>query len=72
MSDHVTWEICPYCGQLAAVGWARAGDSGTPAENRPVEFDCRTGCRVSPDEFAETSDARTPDVARSSLPRRRS
>ena len=53
MSDHVTWEICPYCGQLAAVGWASDGVSGAPAEIRPVEFDCRTGCRVSPEEFAE-------------------
>ena len=58
MSEHVAWEVCPYCGLLAAVGWASAGDSGTPAENRPVEFDCRTGCRVNPDQFAETSGAR--------------
>jgi hypothetical protein len=59
VSDHVTWEICPYCGQLAAVGWASAGVSGAPAEHRPVEFDCRTGCRVSPEVFVETSSARS-------------
>jgi hypothetical protein len=54
VSEHVTWEICPYCGQLAAVGWAPVGVSGTSAQELPVEFDCRTGCRVSPEEFAET------------------
>jgi hypothetical protein len=55
VSEHVTWEVCPYCGLLAAVGWASAGVSEAPAGNRPVEFDCRTGCQVSPDEFAEIS-----------------
>jgi hypothetical protein len=59
MSDHVTWEICPDCGQLAVVGWASDGVSGAPAGIRPVGFHCRTGCRVSPEEFAETCSARS-------------
>src|SRR4051794_2256845 len=36
MSDLVTWEACPRCGQAAALGWT---------DEHPVEFDCTTGCR---------------------------
>jgi hypothetical protein len=50
MSDHVTWEVCPRCGGLAAVGWAHV--DGAPAEEHLVEFDCPTGCRVSLDVLA--------------------
>jgi len=54
MSEHVTWEVCVRCGLLAAVGWSRVvGISGAPAENRPVEFDCKAGCQVGLDELAE-------------------
>jgi hypothetical protein len=59
VSEHVTWELCPSCGCFAAVGWASAGASGAPADKRPVEFDCRTGCRLSPDEFAESCRTRS-------------
>jgi hypothetical protein len=52
MSDRVTWESCPHCGGLAAVGWARVSPSGGgPAEYRPVEFDCTTGCQSGPAEL---------------------
>lgn len=50
MSEHVTWDVCLRCGRLAAVGWVPVVRSGgTPAENRPVEFDCPTGCQVGLD-----------------------
>ena len=52
MSEYVTWETCIRCGLHAAVGWAADGTGGAPAPARPVEFDCRAGCRVRPDELA--------------------
>ena len=53
MSEHVTWEACLRCGALAAVGWAPVVRiTGAPAENWPVEFDCRAGCQVGADELA--------------------
>jgi hypothetical protein len=53
MSELVTWEVCLRCGRPAAVGWASAGGSGgAPAEDRPVEFDCRAGCQVGLEELA--------------------
>jgi hypothetical protein len=52
MSDHVTWEVCIRCGRLAAVGWVFVGRSAaSEARNRPVEFDCWTGCRIGPHEL---------------------
>jgi hypothetical protein len=51
MSEHVTWEICPRCRLLAAVGWATVGGTdGAPHQLCPVEFDCPTGCRPGLDE----------------------
>ncbi|MGY1773952.1 hypothetical protein [Blastococcus sp. SYSU D00813] len=37
MSERITWERCPGCGDTAAVGWAG---------ERPVEIDCLQGCVV--------------------------
>jgi hypothetical protein len=54
MSDYVTWERCPRCGLLAAVGWAPVVATGAaPPGPRPVEFDCRAGCQISGDELVE-------------------
>ena len=53
MSDHVTWEVCPHCWGIAAVGWAPVDADGRTVEHRPVEFDCRTGCRVGLAELAD-------------------
>jgi hypothetical protein len=48
MSERVTWEVCPRCGGVAAVGWSRVpGTSGASDECRPVEFDCLSGCQVT-------------------------
>lgn len=44
MSERVTWEPCPHCGDLAALGWA--GDE-------VAEFDCRAGCELSNEQMAE-------------------
>lgn len=44
MSERITWERCPGCGDRAAVGWAG---------ERPVEMDCRQGCAVPPGCLAE-------------------
>jgi len=53
MSEHVTWEACPRCGWLAAVGWAPvAGIGSTPSHDQPVEFDCVDRCHVGLDELA--------------------
>ena len=54
MSDCVTWEVCPKCGCVAAVGWALdVWTAGEAVENRAVEFDCPTGCQISLDLLAE-------------------
>ena len=44
MADRVTWETCPECGGLAAIGWARARGSASLVE--AVEFDCPNGCQA--------------------------
>jgi len=54
MSERVTWDPCPRCGRLAAVGWARIpGAAGAPGVCRPVEFDCTAGCQVDLDVLTE-------------------
>jgi hypothetical protein len=54
MSERVTWEACPRCGDLAAVGWSPVRRiAGAPCEHRPVEFDCRAGCQVELGELAQ-------------------
>jgi hypothetical protein len=54
MSERVTWEACPRCGCLAAVGWARIPGTGSAQRNcRPVEFDCIAGCPVDVDVLAQ-------------------
>lgn len=40
-SERVTWEDCPVCRRVAAVGWVNAA---------PVEFDCPGGCSLSADQ----------------------
>ena len=37
-SERVTWEDCPNCRRVAAVGWV---------DGRPVEFDCPGRCRLN-------------------------
>lgn len=41
-NERITWELCPRCGERAAVGWREVGRF-TDA----VEFDCANGCRPS-------------------------
>jgi len=43
MSEQVTWETCPGCGGLAAIGW----QDGTVSE-----FDCSRGCVLSEEQQA--------------------
>ena len=45
MSDRVTWEVCPICGDLAAVGWTTIRwATGEPFQDFATEFDCPSGC----------------------------
>jgi hypothetical protein len=54
MSERVTWEVCPRCGCVAAVGWAPVPGAGrAPGECRPVEFDCISGCEVDLDVLTQ-------------------
>ncbi|WP_324277202.1 hypothetical protein [Blastococcus brunescens] len=48
-SQWITWELCPRCGDRAAVGWREVGRFVGP-----VEFDCRNGCRVNICEVVRT------------------
>ena len=51
----MTWEVCPRCDRVAAVGWASVAPSGDgPAECLPVEFDCTAGCQVGLEVLAES------------------
>ena len=53
MSERISWHTCPRCGETAAVGWNSAlGADGQPAGYAPVEFDCLTGCQLSPAQLA--------------------
>ncbi len=45
MSERLTWESCPECRRLAAVGWL---------DGRPVRFDCPNGCRLTRSRIATT------------------
>ncbi|MGY1709363.1 hypothetical protein ACI8AC_07605 [Geodermatophilus sp. SYSU D00758] len=51
MSDRLTWESCPACGDLAAVGWA---------DETVVEVDCASGCDLTSEHVAELQDRLTP------------
>ena len=46
MSEWITWQPCPLCGDRAAMGWASIirVDGGVD-EDVPVEFDCIGGCQ---------------------------
>jgi hypothetical protein len=48
-SQWITWEVCPRCGDPAAVGWSDAGRFVDP-----IEFDCLKGCRVNIGELVRT------------------
>ncbi len=59
MSDRVTWETCPVCGDPAALGWELLeGPDGAPVGGILVEFDCPNGCLVS--EFMPLASVGTP------------
>ena len=45
MSERLTWESCPECRRLAAVGWL---------DGRPVQFDCPNGCRLPQSRITTT------------------
>lgn len=49
MSGRVTWETCPRCGTLAALGW----HAGTL-----VHVDCPGECRVTSADFARRAPRR--------------
>jgi Zn ribbon nucleic-acid-binding protein len=59
MSEWVTWESCPSCGEQAAVGWA---------DERVAEVDCVSGCELTAYQMAEAGHgvvpARAGDSAR--------
>ncbi|MGX5653618.1 hypothetical protein ACWKWC_02455 [Geodermatophilus nigrescens] len=46
MSEWVTWECCPRCGGMAALGWL---------DGEIVEFDCVRGCNVTTDDVSALS-----------------
>ena len=52
-ADRISWEVCPICGQTAAVGWATVHRDGAPVEEL-VDFECTTGCRLRPQEVSRT------------------
>ncbi len=57
MSERISWHTCPRCGETAAVGWDPAiGTDGPPAGYAPVEFDCLTGCLLSPAQVSTAFD----------------
>jgi hypothetical protein len=51
MSERITWEACPVCGSIAAVGWGSTESVDGPAHQGPTEFDCPKGCRLSQREL---------------------
>jgi len=54
MSDVITWETCPRCGRVAAVGWSSIrGDHDGEIMRLPVEFDCPDGCALDADEIVK-------------------
>jgi hypothetical protein len=53
MSERVTWESCPGCGGLAAVGWL-GGDV--------VEFDCVDGCCLTEQQEAVVRERPAPPL----------
>lgn len=53
-SEWITWDRCPRCGELAAVGWSDAGRWVDP-----VEFDCPRGCRLPSCELVKTFPSRS-------------
>ena len=48
VSDQVTWEKCPQCGNSAAVGWVKVREiTGPTVVWMPAECDCPTGCDLT-------------------------
>jgi hypothetical protein len=56
MSERVTWEACPRCGERAAVGWEQVCLSTGPAREVPVELDCAGGCQPTLGELSRLFD----------------
>ena len=55
MSERVTWERCPSCDGLAAVGWVPSigvGADPPPGEDL-VEYDCPAGCLLTVAEIRD-------------------
>ncbi|MGZ4626255.1 MAG: hypothetical protein ACXV3S_08210 [Kineosporiaceae bacterium] len=51
-SERISWERCPVCGATAAVGWGiGALHDDRIGRDEPVEFDCPSGCHVTPAEL---------------------
>jgi hypothetical protein len=51
VSDRVTWETCPRCGQSAALGWTTIRwITGDPLLELPVEFACPSDCDITEEE----------------------
>jgi hypothetical protein len=59
MSERVTWETCPGCGGLAAVGWQ---------EGAVTEFDCSRGCDLTTEQQTVVRQRAAPPL-RSAEPR---
>lgn len=51
MSDRTTWASCPRCDRVAAVGWATVPRPDRRHAEVPVEFDCPSGCSLTPAEL---------------------
>lgn len=48
-SERVTWETCPSCGRIAAVGWL---------DGHAIELDCTGGCYLSEEQVRAFADRR--------------
>lgn len=45
MTDRTTWQTCPSCGRVAAVGWVSIRRPDHQQAEVPIELDCPSGCR---------------------------
>ena len=58
MSERITWETCPECGDTAAVGWRlRTSENMHGQSEEPVEADCPNSCTLSAGQVQEFGDA---------------
>jgi hypothetical protein len=52
MSERISWETCPDCGGLVAVGWQPRTEQRTASLwEQPVEADCLNGCMLTPGQL---------------------